>query len=70
MCSIFQTNAVADKIVQPSLSNRGLVMLIAEMVGMVMDRAVEEYCLCDIEEVSMVEFLAPSCWYNTRCSIR
>lgn len=52
MPCIHRTKAVADRIVRPALSRIGSIIPIAEGVENMVDRAVEEYHLGDMEEPS------------------
>lgn len=52
MGSGVQKEAVAEIIVQSVLLNTGLIVLIPESLGKVVDRAVDEYSLWDMEKPS------------------
>lgn len=52
MQSPVQTASVAEKIVQSVLSNMGFIVPIAELVGKLVDRVVDEGCSREIKEAS------------------
>lgn len=49
MQSLLQMESVADTVDQAALSNTGLIVPILEIVGKLVDRAVGEECLLEIE---------------------
>lgn len=53
MGNLIQTKVVRDLLVQSALSCTGSIVLVAETAGNMIDRAVDEYDLRDIEEESM-----------------
>lgn len=52
MHSLFQAKNVLDTTDMPVLSNTGLIVRIAKAVGKMMNKAVDEYHIRDIEEAS------------------
>lgn len=52
MSFLIQTKALANKIAQSILSNAGSIVPMAKTSGKTVNRAVDKYCLCDMEETS------------------